>query len=55
MMAMGGKAFWYGQFSAAVEPVAGILGAGLVPASRTFRPYLTLKGRAIPGKRSLRA
>jgi ZIP family zinc transporter len=33
------NAFWYGQLSAAVEPVAGILGAGLVLASRTFLPY----------------
>jgi ZIP family zinc transporter len=33
------KAFWYGQLSAAVEPVAGVLGAGLVLASRAFLPY----------------
>jgi ZIP family zinc transporter len=33
------KAFWYGQLSAAIEPVAGILGAGLVLASRSFLPY----------------
>jgi ZIP family zinc transporter len=33
------KAFWYGQLSAAIEPVAGALGAGLVLASRAFLPY----------------
>jgi ZIP family zinc transporter len=33
------KAFWYGQLSAAVEPVAGLVGAGLVLASRSFLPY----------------
>jgi ZIP family zinc transporter len=33
------KAFWYGQLSAAIEPVAGVLGAGLVLVSRTFLPY----------------
>jgi ZIP family zinc transporter len=33
------KAFWYGQLSAAIEPVAGVLGVGLVLASRSFLPY----------------
>lgn len=33
------KAFWYGQLSAAIEPVAGVLGAGLVLVSRAFLPY----------------
>lgn len=33
------KALWYGQLSAAIEPVAGVLGAGLVIASRSFLPY----------------
>jgi ZIP family zinc transporter len=33
------KAFWYGQLSATIEPVAGILGAYLVLASRSFLPY----------------
>lgn len=34
-----GKAFFYGQLSAAIEPFAGILGAGLVLVSRAFLPY----------------
>jgi ZIP family zinc transporter len=33
------KAFWYGQLSAVVEPVAGVLGAALVLTSRAFLPY----------------
>jgi ZIP family zinc transporter len=33
------KAFWYGQLSAAVEPVAGVLGAAVVLAARSFLPY----------------
>jgi ZIP family zinc transporter len=33
------KAFWYGQLSAAIEPVAGVLGAGLIVASRSLLPY----------------
>jgi ZIP family zinc transporter len=33
------RAFWYGQLSAAVEPVAGLIGAGLVLFSRAFLPY----------------
>jgi ZIP family zinc transporter len=33
------KAFWYGQLSAAIEPVAGVLGAGLVLVSRSLLPY----------------
>ena len=33
------KAFWYGQLSAAVEPIAGILGASLVLTSRSVLPY----------------
>lgn len=33
------KAFWYGQLSAAIEPFAGVIGAVLVLASRSFLPY----------------
>jgi ZIP family zinc transporter len=33
------KALWYGQLSAAVEPVAGVLGAALVLLARPFLPY----------------
>jgi ZIP family zinc transporter len=33
------RAFFWGQLSAAVEPVAGVLGAWLVLASGTFLPY----------------
>lgn len=33
------KAFWYGQLSAAVEPIAGVLGAGAVLAASWFLPY----------------
>jgi ZIP family zinc transporter len=34
-----GRAFFWGQLSAAVEPVAGVLGAALVLASSAFLPY----------------
>lgn len=34
-----GRAFWYGQLSAAVEPIAGVLGALLVLAMRPLLPY----------------
>ncbi|MBP7094700.1 MAG: ZIP family metal transporter [Spirochaetia bacterium] len=34
-----GKAFWYGQLSGVVEPVAGVLGALLVVAMRPVLPY----------------
>ncbi len=33
------KSFWYGQLSAVVEPVAGVLGAGLVLVMRPLLPY----------------
>ncbi len=33
------KCFWYGQLSAVVEPVAGVLGAVLVSLSRPLLPY----------------
>ncbi len=33
------KAFWYGQASALVEPVAGVLGALAVAAMRSLLPY----------------
>jgi ZIP family zinc transporter len=33
------KAFFYGQLSAAVEPIAGVLGAALMLASRELLPY----------------
>ena len=33
------KAFWYGQLSAIVEPVAGVLGAALALAVRAALPY----------------
>ena len=33
------KSFWYGQLSAAVEPVAGVLGAVFVVYSRPLLPY----------------
>lgn len=33
------KAFWYGQLSAAVEPLAGPAGAALVTAVRSVLPY----------------
>jgi len=34
-----GRAFFWGQLSAAVEPLAGVLGAALVLASSAFLPY----------------
>ena len=34
-----GRAFFWGQLSAAVEPVAGVVGAALVLASAAFLPY----------------
>ena len=34
-----GWAFFWGQLSAAVEPIAGVIGAGLVVASTAFLPY----------------
>jgi len=34
-----GRAFFWGQLSAAVEPIAGPLGAGLVLWSAAFLPY----------------
>jgi ZIP family zinc transporter len=33
------KSFWYGQLSAVVEPVAGVLGAALALAVRAVLPY----------------
>jgi ZIP family zinc transporter len=33
------RALWYGQLSAAVEPVAGVLGAALVLAVQPALPY----------------
>ena len=33
------KSFWYGQLSAVVEPVAGVLGAGLVLVVTPLLPY----------------
>lgn len=33
------KAFWYGQLSAAVEPVAGIAGAAVVVTASWILPY----------------
>jgi ZIP family zinc transporter len=33
------KAFWYGQLSATVEPVAGVIGCGLVLLARPVLPY----------------
>jgi len=33
------KSFWYGQLSAVVEPVAGVLGAVAVLAMRPILPY----------------
>lgn len=33
------KSFWYGQLSAAVEPVAGVLGAAVVLTVRPILPY----------------
>ena len=34
-----GKAFWYGQLSGIVEPIAGVLGAWLVLLMRPILPY----------------
>jgi ZIP family zinc transporter len=34
-----GRAFFWGQLSASVEPVAGVMGAALVLASGAFLPY----------------
>lgn len=34
-----GRAFFWGQLSAAVEPIAGVLGAALVVTSAAFLPY----------------
>jgi ZIP family zinc transporter len=34
-----GRAFFWGQLSAAVEPIAGVIGAALVLASGAFLPY----------------
>jgi zinc transporter, ZIP family len=34
-----GKSFWYGQLSAVVEPVAGVLGAAAVLIARPILPY----------------
>jgi ZIP family zinc transporter len=33
------RAFFWGQLSAAIEPVAGVIGAALVLASAAFLPY----------------
>lgn len=33
------KSFWYGQLSAVVEPLGGVLGAGLVILSKPILPY----------------
>lgn len=33
------KSFWYGQLSGAVEPIAGVLGAGAVLLMRPILPY----------------
>ncbi|GAB4472853.1 MAG: ZIP family metal transporter [Anaerolineae bacterium] len=34
-----GRSFWYGQLSAVVEPIAGVLGAALVLLMRPLLPY----------------
>jgi ZIP family zinc transporter len=34
-----GKAFWYGQLSGIVEPIAGVLGAALVLSMQAILPY----------------
>jgi ZIP family zinc transporter len=34
-----GRAFFWGQFSAVVEPIAGVMGAALVLVSSAFLPY----------------
>jgi ZIP family zinc transporter len=33
------KAFWYGQLSGVVEPIAGVIGAGLVLLAQPILPY----------------
>lgn len=33
------RAFWYGQLSATVEPIAGVIGCGLVLLARPVLPY----------------
>jgi ZIP family zinc transporter len=33
------KSFWYGQLSGMVEPIAGVLGAGLVLIAQPILPY----------------
>ena len=33
------KSFWYGQLSAVVEPVAGVIGAAFVFVAQPFLPY----------------
>jgi len=33
------KSFWYGQLSGIVEPIAGVIGAGLVLVARPILPY----------------
>lgn len=33
------RSFWYGQLSAVVEPIAGVLGAGAVLVARPILPY----------------
>jgi ZIP family zinc transporter len=33
------KSFWYGQLSAVVEPIAGVIGAAIVFTSRSILPY----------------
>lgn len=35
-----GKSFWYGQLSGIVEPIAGVLGAGLVLLAQPILPYV---------------
>ena len=34
-----GRAFFWGQLSAAIEPIAGVIGAALALASAAFLPY----------------
>lgn len=34
-----GKAFWYGQLSGVVEPIAGVLGAAIVLVAQPLLPY----------------
>jgi ZIP family zinc transporter len=34
------RSFWYGQLSAAVEPVAGVIGAAAVLIARPLLPYM---------------